>query len=694
MRYRLILGAGILSVLPLLAADRQAATRPAEWLPITEADRAMKDCPQQPGAPAVYLYREEATDPNEVTTTYVRRLKILTPAGKERANIEIPVIKGYLKLKDLQARVVRPDGQIRPFTGQVFDKTAIRSGRFKIIRKTFALPDVDVGCIIDYRYQTVPDTKAMAALKDAAPALRMLAETENKPYEGGIAEDRSALSMKAETWNIQEDLFTVRARFAYKPSRLMASLMGLFGMRARLNWVTHLLNGPRPAMKDGWVELIAENIPAFEAERLMPPEGTERMEVRFFYVDGKFGSPDDYWKQEAEDWQKGMELFIGKSADISRESLKLAGQVTDPLEKVKVLYQRTRQIKNLSYDKAMTDKRLKEMKIKDNNKAEDVLKHNYGWRSDITRAFVALAQGAGLDARVVRVATRDDKFFDKALCSLYSQLDREMAVIKLGGEDRFFDPATPFCPPGLIEWNCSDTTFLNPSVFPPKFLRTPVSPPDAAVTRFEIALQLDAEGVLAGTVKAGYEGQDALVRRLEHIDDDQVEVKKDLEAELSGLLPDGAKVSLKKVENIDNSAEVLWAEFDVSIPAIATAAGQRTLLPVSPLLGSAQHPFQHAQRKYPVYFPYPCRETTDIVISLPPGMKVETAPAPRRMQQEGFDYSLAAAPVEDGSKIHVLRDLVIKKSYFPVGKYSTVKGFFDQVRAADEEQAVLSMEKK
>jgi len=698
MRFRPILIAGILLVLPALAAQRQAGTRPApsrpeDWQPITEAEKAMKDCPQQPGAPAVYLYREETINPDDETVTHIRRLKILTPAGKDRANIEIPVVKGLRKLNDLKARVVRPDGEIRQFTGQVFDKTAVRSGRFKITFKTFALPDVDAGCIIDYRYQTVPDSGS-SGLEDAAPALQIMGSSADEPYEGGVAPERETLSLRAETWDIQEDLFTVRARFAYKPSVSLAHLFSAFGMRARLNWVSHLLTGPRPAMNDGWVELIAENIPAFEAEELMTPEGTERMEVRFFYVDGKYGSPEAYWTQEAADWQKGVEKFIGKSAGIARESQTLTAGTADPFEKVKALYRRTQQIKNLSYDKTMTDKRRKELKIKINNKAEDVLKHNYGWRSNITRTFVALVQGAGLDARIVRAGERDDKFFDKTLCSFYDQLDRELAVVKINGQDKFFDPAMPFCPPGLIEWVSTDTTCLNPSNAPPEFLTIPVYPPDTAATRFDIAFQLDAEGNLTGTVKAAYRGQDALVRRLEHIGDDKVEVKKDLEKEMSGLLPDGAKVSLKKVENIDNSADILWAEFDVSIPAIATAAGQRTLLPVSPLLGSAQHPFRHAQRKHPIYFPYPCQETTDIVVTLPPGMKIETAPAPRRIQQEGFDYSLAAAPVEDGSKIHVLRDLVIKKSHFPVGQYPAVKGFFDQVRAADEEQIVLSLEKE
>lgn len=691
MPYRRFWSAGGLSLLVLLTAGR-AVSSAEDWPTISSADYALKDCRRQPGAPAVYLYREEIGNPDDGTTSYFRRLKILTPAGRDRANIEIPVVKGFYKIKDLKARVVTPNGEVRDFTGQVFDKTALRAGRFKVTLKTFALPDVGVGSIIDYRYKTVPDSGSSGS-KEGLEILSSLGATPDKPREGGVDNATPVFSIHVETWDIQEDLFTYKARFSYKPPRMLADLLSYIGKDMRLNWVAHQLPGRKPAMKDGRVELEMENIPAFEKEEFMTPESAERMEVRFFFVDSSVASPEDYWKREAKNWQKGAEDFMGKAGDVTAESPKIVSGITEPLEKLKALYARAQQIKNLSYDKTMTRERRKELKIKDNRKAADVLKRNYGWRSDITRTFVALARAAGFDARVVRVAMRDDKFFDKNLCGLYSQFDAELALVKVNDATKLFDPATPFCPVGLVRWSCMGTTCLCPTDKPPSFLTTPVYPPDTALTQREIALQLDPEGNLSGTVKVGYTGQEALVRRVEHIGDDDVEVKKDLEAELAAILPAGAKVSLKKVENMANSADTVWAHFEIAVPGIATAAGQRILLPASPLLGSGQHPFRHEMRRYPVYFPFPRREFNDIIVTLPDGMTVETAPAPRQNRQEFFGYSLVCA-VEGGTKIHVQRDLVVKKSYFPVGQYSAVKAFFDQVRAGDEEQIVLSMAKK
>jgi hypothetical protein len=692
MRNRPILSAAILAALLVLAAGRTAAAT-EEWLPISDEEKTFKNCPQQPGAPAVFLFREEICDHNSFTYSYYYRLKILTPAGKERANIEIPYFKGYLKIEGLKARVVRPDGTPVEFTGQIFEKTALRTGGFKVTLKTFALPDVDVGSIIEYRYKKVLDRSGGALSKRGQEALENLMGPDNRPEEGGIDEEIGVMFLPVETWHIQEDLFTRRAHFAYEPSDDLEFLFGLMRKRMMLSWVTRGLEPSQLSRQKGRIELELHDIPAFEAEEFMVPEETVKTEVRLFYLEGNVVSSDKYWKEESENWQKGVDKFMRKRGDAEAEARRLVAGLSDPLAKLKKLYEYAQEIRNLSYDRTLTRQRKRELKIKENKNVGDVLKNGCGLRSDITRTFAAMARAAGFDAQVVRVVTRDDKFFEKNLCGLYNQFDSELASVRLDGEEKLFDPATPHCPLGLIRWNCTGTVSLWPSDAPPAFRSTPLLPPDTALVRREIALALNADGDLEGTAKVSFTGQEALIRRLDHIGDDSVEVKKDLEAEMLEILPAGAKATLQKVENIANSADTLLADFAVSLPGLATPAGQRILLPASPLLGKKQHPFSQGTRKYAVYFPYPCREFNDIVISLPPDIKVETTPAPRQNHGELFDYSLVCA-AEDGNRLHVQRDLVVKKTFFPAEQYLIVKYFFDQVRSGDEEQVVLTTVKK
>jgi hypothetical protein len=47
---------------------------------------------------------------------------------------------------------VRPDGSIANFVGKTFDKSIVKAKGLKYMVKTFTLPDVQVGSIIEYYY--------------------------------------------------------------------------------------------------------------------------------------------------------------------------------------------------------------------------------------------------------------------------------------------------------------------------------------------------------------------------------------------------------------------------------------------------------------------------------------------------------------------------------------------------------------
>jgi hypothetical protein len=71
----------------------------------------------------------------------------------------------------------------------------------------------------------------------------------------------------------------------------------------------------------------------------------------------------------------------------------------------------------------------------------------------------------------------------------------------------------------------------------------------------------------------------------------------------------------------------------------------------------------------------------------------EVRPAAQKTQNDFSGYSLACVDETDG-KLHVQRDLVVKKSYFAVDQYASIKAFYDAVRASDGEQIILTRVKK
>jgi hypothetical protein len=685
-----VIPAACLAAALVLVCAPPAAGQKA-WPPIAPEDMAMKDCPQQPGAAAVILYREEITDGETFATTVFKRLKILTDAGREYSNIEIPFMSGVTKITGIQARVVPPQGPAREFGGQIFDKTAVRYRKTRVAVKSFALPDVTAGSIIDYRYKIEIDRSGSGSSKGFDDIVTGLGGSGGRPEEGGFPENGKLRALPFESWEVQEDVFTKKAKFATSTSELFVHY--LFGGECRLAWVSVGMKEGAPTFGKGRVDLELTNIPAFEDEERSIPEETRRMSVDLFYIDADIANNTEFWKLESQEWQKGVESFIGKPDKLVATAKEIVGDAADPTEQLKRIYMKVQSLRNLSYEKGLTRRQRKEQKIKDNRKVADVLERGFGLRSDITRTFVALARGAGFTAEVVRVAARDNKLFRTNYLSFYTQLDSEAATVKIGERTLVFDPATPFCPYGLVHWTRTNSTALRYSDAPPAFFTTPVFPPDLALTQREIVLGLDLQGNLTGTVKSSYTGQEALVRRLDHIHDDDAARKEALEKELADLLPMGASAKLTKVENIDNNDPTLIAYYDVVISGIGTAAGEKMLLPLSPLAGSGQYPFRHNVRKFPVYIPYPFREFDDIIITLPEGLSAEVRPAARKSDSDFSAFSIVCAE-EAPNRLHIQRDFVIKKIFYPVEQYAALKAFYDTVRTIDEEQAVLTTVKK
>jgi len=662
------------------------------WPEIDPGDLAMKDCPQQPGAAAVILYREEITNGDSYTTTVFKRLKILTDAGRDYSNIEIPFLTGITKITGIQARVVPPQGPAREFGGQIFDKTAMRYRKLRVAAKTFALPDVAVGSIIDYRYRIEiddADTGSTGGLEDIVTGL---GGSGGRPEEGGYVQRTELRALPFESWDVQEELFTKKAKFATTTALdLISYLFGRSG--CKVSWVSIGKMSAKPTIEKREITLELVDIPPFEEEDFSVPEETIRTSVDLFYVSGAVVDNNEFWKLESEDWQAGVEDFLGKPGKHSAAAGEVVGDATDPMEKLRRIYARAQGLRNLSYEKGLTRRQRKAQKIKDNKKVSEVLERGFGLRSDITRTFVALARDAGFEAGVVRVAARDNKIFRNNFLSFYGQFDAEAALVKVGDRTVAFDPATPFCPFGLVHWSRTNSAALRFSDEPPAFFLIPPFPPDMALTQREIALTLDLQGNLAGTVKTTFTGQEALVRRLEHIHDDETARREALEMEFSDLLPMGATAKLTKVENIDNNDPSLVVYCDVAIPGIGTAAGDKMLLPLSPLAGSGRYPFRHVARKFPVYIPYPFRQFDDIVITLPEGLAAEVRPAPQKSDNDFSAFSIVCTE-EAPNRLHVQRDFVIKKSFFPVEQYAALKALYDKVRSLDEEQAVLAAVKK
>jgi transglutaminase-like putative cysteine protease len=642
VRRALLLGSWVFVV--STAAD---AVRAEDWLPIVPAELSLKSAPKAPNAPAIYLYREVNRDDNGPSEVIYERIKILTEEGRKYANIEIPYIKTTDSIRSIHARTIRPDGSIINFDGEIFDKILVKTGGVRYAAKTLTLPNVEVGGIIEYRY-----THELA------------------PY-----------FVFNSQWILSQDLFTQYAKFSLVRSRDFV---------LRFAWPVGLPEGStHPQESGGRIRMEARDVPAFIAEEFDPPENELKFRVDFIYDSSELAHETDpiaYWRSFGKRNYKLVDKFIDRPRAM-KEAVAQTVAAEDTAEtKLKKIYERTQRIRNLSFEAKKSEQEVKREALKDNGDVEDVWKRGYGDGGDITWLFLAMARAAGFEAYPVYVSTRNKHFFNSNMMNHRDLNDTAVEVI-VDGKERFFDPGTKYTPFGLLSWPQTAVKSLRVDKDGGQWVTTlvPTSQDSRVVRRTE--LKLSASGSLDGSLDVTYTGQEAMQRRLDEQAEDEAARKQHLEQEVRAWIGRGAEVQLTQAPEWDNSSATLEARFDVHVPDGASITGSRMLMPAS-LFGTQEKAlFVHSPRQHPVYFRYPTEEDDDVSIELPKGWQVGNLPHAGNVTQPAYAY--ATTYEESDGVLRFKRALRLDMMMVAVKAYPLLQDFFQKVRTADQDQAVL-----
>ena len=130
----------------------------AQFQQPTDEELKMTADPKAPGAAAVYLNIEETANDPVHFRTYYARIKVLSEKGKELATVELPYLKGTSKVVEVKGRTIHSDGTVVPLVVKPEDLLIFKSGDRQVGKRVFTLPSVEVGSILEYRYQITTTT--------------------------------------------------------------------------------------------------------------------------------------------------------------------------------------------------------------------------------------------------------------------------------------------------------------------------------------------------------------------------------------------------------------------------------------------------------------------------------------------------------------------------------------------------------
>jgi hypothetical protein len=632
----------------------------------TDEELKMTADPKAPGAAAVYLNVEEiANDPMHYQTFYAR-IKILQEKGKELATVEVPYVQGNSKITDIKARTIHADGTVIPLEGKpedlVSSKTITKDGKVQHNRTVFTLPSVEVGSIIEYRYDLRYDDNHYSS-----------------PF-----------------WEIQRPYFVHKAHYAFSPFKgflpgaenaTSSYLIDSNGHAINsMIWWEVLPPGVKMAPNiRGTYSVDVTDIPPIPDEEWMPPINSFLYKVLFYYMSA-FDS-QDFWNSTAKRWSKDVDHFAEPSGPIKNAVAGLVAPADTDQDKARKLYKAVQALDNTDYSRSRGTAEMKQLHLKVAKRAEDTWAQKSGSSEDIALLYLAMARAAGITGYAMKVVDAERGIFTSQYMSI-DQLDDTIVILVIGGKEVTLDPGEKMCPYGLVSWRHAGTGLrqvANGHAFTGVEFQT-----YTANTLLRIGeLTVDEHGAMSGDFNFVMTGQEALDWRQSALENDLVEVKKQFDRRLESLVPDGVQAHIDHFVALDDEDAKLVAVIKMQ-GTLGTATAKRLLLPGFFFQTRGHRPFvDGAKRIEPIDMHYADHITDQVTYHLPAGLSVEAAPPDAKTQWPEHALLITKTVASPG-KIVIARSVARAFILAKPEDYPDLRAFYQKVAASDQQQLVLT----
>jgi hypothetical protein len=649
---------GVFVCLIALAAPLPVLGFGEDWKPVDPGELTLKTPMVEKDADAEALFWEVKIDDSpegDLIFNHYIRVKVFTDRGREsQSKIDLPYGELYgsqVKIQDIAARTIKPDGSIVELNKKdIFERTIVKASGAKLKAKSFAMPAVEPGCIIEYRWREVR-----------------------------VRRDANYLRLQ-----FQRDIPVHRVEYLVKPLALEGYSFN--------SLMLHGQSTPWTKAKNGFYSTVMTDVPAMPEESRMPPEDQVKMWMLVYYSvgDGK-REPDKYWNELGKSFYDKTKSLIKPNDEVKKMSASLIADAKTDDEKLAKLFEFCQtKIKNASDDASGLSAEDR-ARVKDNKNPSDTLKRGVGNAFDIDMLFAALATAAGFDARIALSPDRGDVFFDKTIPNAYF-IDPRNVAINVGGTWKFFDPGWNYIQLGMLRWQEEGEQALVTDPKQPVWVNTPMTPPEKSKVMRRAKLKLADDGTLEGDVTIEYTGHLAFEHK-EEIDEESDSAREDtLKEELKEQMS-AAEITNIKILNVTDPVNPIIFSYHVRFPGYAQRTGKRLFLQPAFFQRGIEPMFPTTTRKNQVYFHYPWSEDDRVEIELPNGYALDNADAPAPFGSAPIsEYKPKLSVTSDGKTLIYTRNFFFGGGgnvLFPVDTYTPLKNYFDQLHKQDNHSIAL-----
>ena len=612
-----------------------------EWRPLDPAHLSLKAPVVEPNADAEALFWDIRIDDggqNDLVLSHYVRIKIFTERGRENhSKIDIPYISG-VKIKDVAARTIKPDGTIVELAKEdIIEKTVVKVSGLKLRTKTFAFPGIEPGAIVEYKWKEVISNSS-------ANNLRL---------------------------QFQRDIPVQAVTYHIKPAGSMTVDVRAFNMATPVF----------EKEKNGFQATTVTNMPAFREEPMMPPEDNVRswaMVKYFSILSLLLGYP-----MLAHQVYVGFQPYMKVDKEIKAKAAEITAGATTPEQKLDKIFDFVRtNIKNTQDENSgFTDDQIE--KLKENKKPSDTLKRGVGPGIDINLLFAALVNASGLDARVALLPDRGQRLFDPNV-HIPGAIRPSNIAVRLDDGWRFYDPGLQYITPGMLRWQEEgvDALIADEKAI---WTRTPLSPPEKSKEKRTATLRLDENGTLEGDVTVEYTGHLAVERKRLNDEDSPTQREENLKEMVKNRLS-SAELTNIVIENATDPVKPFVYKYHVRVPEYAQRTGKRLFFQPGFFNKGIPAMFSAGTRRFPIYFHYPWSEEDQISIELPKGYALDNADRPFPINAGISKYEVKMGITTDQTTLVYNRSFFFGSRdvlLFTVDKYELLKRLFDEINKGD-----------
>ncbi|WP_341221543.1 transglutaminase domain-containing protein [Polaribacter atrinae] len=633
--------------------------------------------PSDASADAAYLYKRRRTyftyvqDKGfQVITEIHERIKIYNKSGFDKAtksityykpekgdNEKVTSIKGYSFA--LESGKVKKEKLSK---SSIFDE---KLSRYRSIKK-ITFPNVKVGSVLDLEYKIISPYRSIDDVdyQFDIPVKLLNYKIEIPEYYSFTKKTKGYYFIDIKE-GIENGSITMSQRVRTSEKSMGETLTSQV--------VTSKVN-----LKTNIDIYESENIPALKNnEPYVTDVKNYRGGVKYELASTKF--PNSILKFYSNNWEDVSEQ-IYKSESFGAELEKTSYYKDDleeilkttktELEKIDAIFQFVKnQVKWNNYNGIYTV-----------NGVRKAFKERVGNIADINLMLTSMLRSAGLDANPVLLSTRVNgvPFFPTI-----EGFNYVIATVALqNGKTVLLDASEEFSVPNILptralNWKGRKVAKDGTSSW------IQLTSSKHALEDHNVMVKISEDMLVKGLIRTNYDNLNALNYRKNNNHIKEEELKESLE-EKYGFEIDGYRVVNK--EDLDKPI-IRTLQFS-SDNLVENVNGK---LYVEPLLFLSEHqnPFKLEDRKFPVDFATPWKESNTVSIQVPEGYKVETLPEPLAI---GLPDSLGVFKfqvTQQGNKIRTLSVLQFNNALIAPQYYAALKGFYSQLVEKQSEKIVL-----